>query len=519
MGRVAASAAPASASAATRAAPAAKSAKTTHECTPAPGSSLLPSDISDFRRREYWASFFDKCGGKAFEWYGSWKHFEGNVDAALAGVAPREACDMAVIGCGNSDMSRAAWSAGYKRITNMDYEPGVIARMQVATAKSCPGMKWMVQDASAMCDVDSASFHAVLDKGTLDAMTPDEGVDTTAGVVAMFGEVARILRPGGKYMIITLAQDHVARTLLQHATSTAADAWSAIDVATFAQPDMSSAACQFFITLTRAGDSGAGTASSTADAASSGRGAVRVHVPLTFEVTDNEEAAAKSATRRKRGKGGAHAAGVSSRLPVDTLCFPTTAPNCVSATLDAVHDIQWSFSTFQTLSSIAPGHYERVDVWCLPGRTPIITPAGAKSPFATGTAAGADTDVFHSVPRFSITVVDGSLAPSAGVLLVPQGREHEWSFSNVEGQNKLLKSVPYGRLLFVCMNRGHTFASQKAVQEELSPIVVMLVPPHVRAGASMPFLAVASDIGRREIVARGSTACSGDYVIEDVEEE
>ena len=217
----------------------------------------------------------------------------------------------------------------------------------------------------------------------------------------------------------------------------------------------------------------------------------------------------------------------------------------------------------------------------------IVLPAGSACPFLTSPSAAAPTTTAAGVaqqqvsppppaatptavalstltptstpsPRFSITLVDVSLAPSAAVLLVPMGREHEYSFGCREGQTALAKQAGgSGRLLFVTLNRGHDFsAGGAAVRAELSPLVMRLLPaalqqqqqrgrgggaaaasstsgygPRGRGGAaappapaspSIPFLAVgedSEDLGARTQVAAGSSGLSGAFIVEDVPEE
>ena len=61
-------------------------------------------------------------------------------------------------------------------------------------------------------------FDAALDKGTLDALLVSEESEVVERVQAMFTEVCRCLRLGGRYIIISLLQDHVQRTLLEYFT-------------------------------------------------------------------------------------------------------------------------------------------------------------------------------------------------------------------------------------------------------------------------------------------------------------
>ena len=71
------------------------------------------------------------------------------------------------------------------------------------------------------------------------------------------------------------------------------------------------------------------------------------------------------------------------------------------------------------------------------------------------------------------------------------------------------------------------------VQQELSPIVARFLPQALRpqqaaarrgnggggggGGAAVPYLAVADDIGSRDVLEQGANATSGGYVVEDVD--
>lgn len=57
-------------------------------------------------------------------------------------------------------------------------------------------------------------FKSAIDKGTLDALLPDsEHVELA---VSLLTEVWRVVKCMGCYIIISLAQDHVLSTLVQH---------------------------------------------------------------------------------------------------------------------------------------------------------------------------------------------------------------------------------------------------------------------------------------------------------------
>lgn len=59
-------------------------------------------------------------------------------------------------------------------------------------------------------------MNIVVDKGTLDALLPVDADETAEKIVTqMFGETERILKPLGRYLVITLAQDHIVHKFLE----------------------------------------------------------------------------------------------------------------------------------------------------------------------------------------------------------------------------------------------------------------------------------------------------------------
>ena len=76
-------------------------------------------------------------------------------------------------------------------------------------------MVFTQMDMLAMSFSDS-SFDCVLDKGTLDAIYSNTDDVTVTKVDRMWSEIARVLKVGGRYVCITLAQEHILDRLLQH---------------------------------------------------------------------------------------------------------------------------------------------------------------------------------------------------------------------------------------------------------------------------------------------------------------
>ncbi|XP_061096025.1 eEF1A lysine and N-terminal methyltransferase isoform X2 [Conger conger] len=84
--------------------------------------------------------------------------------------------------------------------------------MNQRNAERRPGLTFLQADAT-QTSFESGSFQAALDKGTLDAMAAQE-----EGALArrMLGEVARVLAIGGRYVCVSLAQEHVVKMAVEH---------------------------------------------------------------------------------------------------------------------------------------------------------------------------------------------------------------------------------------------------------------------------------------------------------------
>ena len=61
----------------------------------------------------------------------------------------------------------------------------------------------------------NAQFDCVLDKGTLDAIFSSTDDKTVQSVDQMFAEIERVLKIAGRYLCISLAQEHILKKLLE----------------------------------------------------------------------------------------------------------------------------------------------------------------------------------------------------------------------------------------------------------------------------------------------------------------
>ncbi|XP_021914194.1 methyltransferase-like protein 13 isoform X2 [Zootermopsis nevadensis] len=86
--------------------------------------------------------------------------------------------------------------------------------MQDAHGKDRINMVYQQMDALNMTFND-CQFSVVLDKGTLDALMPDDSEDVRRKIDKLFNEIDRVLRVGGRYICVSLLQDHILVKLLE----------------------------------------------------------------------------------------------------------------------------------------------------------------------------------------------------------------------------------------------------------------------------------------------------------------
>lgn len=195
---------------------------------------LLPKHGADFASKDYWKSFFDKQKDP-FEWYGNYFDL-----AHILTKYVKAQDEILMVGCGNSELSEELYSKqDCKLITNIDISENVIERMKKKSAENGISMIYEVGDVTNMKYTDE-SFNAVignfclklaifklsrsplflnnyfLDKGTLDAMMVDEKADTIEMIDKMFLEIERCIKNNGRYIVITLAQPHIANHITKH---------------------------------------------------------------------------------------------------------------------------------------------------------------------------------------------------------------------------------------------------------------------------------------------------------------
>ncbi len=113
--------------------------------------------------------------------------------------------ELLLAGCGNSALPARLSADGVQNISAVDHSTVVISQMLTRFADALPEADFSVAD---VCDpvgsaavLPTAVFDVVLDKGCLDAVLCGE--DAFARVGAMVANMHRVLKPGGRYVLVT----------------------------------------------------------------------------------------------------------------------------------------------------------------------------------------------------------------------------------------------------------------------------------------------------------------------------
>lgn len=341
------------------------------------------------------------------------------------------------MGCGNSKLSVDMHNTGYTGITNIDISEVVIEQMKKAHKKCV----WRTMDATAM-EFSDEDFSVVLDKGTLDAMMSEETETINESVIKYFGEVKRVLKNGGRFMCISLLQEHIIKYLLEFFPEN-----------------------NFLFRVVRCLDAESKTQQTNDDGTSMPVFAVIltkfIKLPTKiYELSQDNE--------------------LNERLSEEGL-------------KNAVLSIQRASIVRNGL--IRKNSYEDEITFDL------YRP-------------------YEKVPRFSLFILDQKSnrknLKDYAAFICPQGRETEWLFSTKQGRKKLMESAGHARLAIVIMHRNQNYSSIDDIKVELNETVKSFAPKSVRDMSKIPFLSLGSDVGSRNVIYKGTSNISGDFVVEDV---
>mmetsp|Transcript_9264 Transcript_9264/g.22230 ORF Transcript_9264/g.22230 Transcript_9264/m.22230 type:complete len:226 (-) Transcript_9264:47-724(-) len=158
-------------------------------------------EMSLQERYDYWEQIYaDPRSAHGKDWYGDWADFREDV----AGPRFRKSDEILVVGCGNSDLPNDLVEEGYKHVTGTDYSRKAIELQK----KRFPKLKWLLADARRMPEFQDKSFDIVIEKALMD------GEGSWGEWPLMFSEYSRVLRPGGRFISISLGQPEELNTEL-----------------------------------------------------------------------------------------------------------------------------------------------------------------------------------------------------------------------------------------------------------------------------------------------------------------
>lgn len=100
-------------------------------------------------------------------------------------------------------------------ITNIDISAVAIKKMQEINSRSRGNMQFLQMDATQM-SFENEQFSVALDKGTLDALFVDDNPEVRDTIEKYFKEIGRTLRTGGRYLCISLLQEHILKYVIEY---------------------------------------------------------------------------------------------------------------------------------------------------------------------------------------------------------------------------------------------------------------------------------------------------------------
>lgn len=89
--------------------------------------------------------------------------------------------------------------------------------MKSGNIKDRPEMIFKQMDALNM-EFEENEFSVVLDKGTLDALVSDDTEEDLLRGKQLFSQVSNVIKIGGRYIIISLLQQHILKLILDYFT-------------------------------------------------------------------------------------------------------------------------------------------------------------------------------------------------------------------------------------------------------------------------------------------------------------
>ncbi|KAH8676853.1 S-adenosyl-L-methionine-dependent methyltransferase [Tricladium varicosporioides] len=151
---------------------------------------------------------------ESFEWFRHFTQlqpfFEKHLPPSSSG------CQILHLGCGKSTLTADLHALGYTQQISVDFSQVVIEAMKLKYADL--QTLWEVMDVREL-RVPTRSIDVAIDKGMLDTFlhgsVRDPPEDVQENVGKYVDEVARVLKPGGRWLYITYQQPFMMEPLLE----------------------------------------------------------------------------------------------------------------------------------------------------------------------------------------------------------------------------------------------------------------------------------------------------------------
>ncbi|KAK6914318.1 Methyltransferase type 11 [Dillenia turbinata] len=459
----------------------------------------LLTALGDFTKKENWDKFFTiRDNDDPFEWYAEWPQLKSLLLSLLLSidddVSAASSLQILIPGCGNSRLSEHLYDEGFKSITNIDFSKVVISDMLRKNVRSRPDMRWRVMDMTSMQFVDE-TFDAIIDKGGLDALMEPK-IGPMLGTQYL-SEVKRVLKSGGKFFCLTLAESHVLGLLFTKFRF----GWK-VNIQVIPHKPSNKPSFHTFLVV-----------------------AQKENSTMVHQITS-------SVDQRSIDYNADQVRGLNEALDKE---------NRAREDYFNGSDIVYSLEDLQLgakgdLAEVSQGrrlrlilgdigssrfNYRAVLLDARQESGPFLYNCGIfLVPWVSHSSITWTISMKHSVK--SIVVEIGSSGPGRSswnlveISIIFQTRAHEWLFSSEEGQWQVVESSKAARLIMVILDASHASASMDEIQKDLSPLVKPLATGEHENGAQIPFMMASDGIEHRKIVHQTSSTLTGSIIVEDV---
>ncbi|EDO48242.1 predicted protein [Nematostella vectensis] len=172
-------------------------------------SKLVPQKSNNLFGTEQWNKLMKEVS-RPYEW-----HSEYEILCDLMHKYVKLNDRLLRLACGDSKLGENLYDVGYRNIISVDSSEKVIKKMRKRNDSGKRDMEYTRMDVTDL-KYDDESFNVVFDKQWLDYTFTNTSEDILKKVDKTFAEIQRVLKVGGRFIVCTLAQDHILDKLLAH---------------------------------------------------------------------------------------------------------------------------------------------------------------------------------------------------------------------------------------------------------------------------------------------------------------